>query len=914
MVDRDRPPPTAEELEHLSEAFRRDPGRAFLPLGELLLSLGRPREAIDVGARGLKVDPSNLDGRLMVARAFASLHQWREAQAELLKVVKAERQNAAGFRLLGEVLMRRGDYERALPVLQHAQNLDPADPSALALLRLARAGQALAPPPPIPTPMVPARRGVAGGGQGYGRATGRPMSIEQVGGFAGGGPPSNMAGEIETRSPPTVREGGGAFIAPPQPPGYDPMAMRTERDGAPPPMHGAPTVRPRVIPIEKPRDAAQASLRQSAAVGEHYLNNLLVGGLLDVPRVSVPEASFDLASGRRWGRSTMRLFVYLFVLLFAGIAGAGTWFWYTEKQRSRDVVRHVDAARVLVDSGDHAQLAQADGKLRAAISRDRENSQAVALLAHVGSLELLLYGELTAGEVGTAIDLASQSIRGAGQGGFRELVLARMAHGLALLPTLEEGADSHLADARAELDRWLSGHPDDGLARWLEGQARWAAGDRSGAEAAFEQADRGGEGPVLAAISLADLRLDDGKFDDAGAIYDRALSRSPKHPWALIGRSLARSERSEEIGEAVADLNVRVAGALGPRVGAAKALALATALLAQEDYKAFAAELDKATGVSDPRFLARVGLLRMQQGKLVEAAKAREAIRWYADRPQPDPLLVVLDAQLYLASGLARQALDKTAQVEGLRPSILRGRALFDLGRAGEALVELEDARKIAPEDLELQAWAEAARLVAGDSEERKKADEALNSLGRKAKSKAVRVPHGVALAAIGRRAQARDKLDLALRDMTDEYPNPLAYRAHVVLAEIDLADGKTESALAGARRALELNAGYLPVHDLLCRITSATDPAAARPHCLEVAAADVASPGAELGYARAIWSAADPEARKTATEALKRALQKGANQTEVQATAAALDPALPDQLGLATTPKKPQPKRRRRR
>src|SRR5688572_22449137 len=114
-----RPPPTAEELDDLSEAYRRDPGRFFVGLGGELLALGRLRDAVEIGARGLQDDPGNLDGRLMVARAFASLHQWKEAKAELLKVVKADRNHGAAFRMLGEVLMRRADFERALPVLQH---------------------------------------------------------------------------------------------------------------------------------------------------------------------------------------------------------------------------------------------------------------------------------------------------------------------------------------------------------------------------------------------------------------------------------------------------------------------------------------------------------------------------------------------------------------------------------------------------------------------------------------------------------------------------------------------------------------------------------------------------------------------------------------------------------------------------
>src|SRR5690606_23334761 len=406
--------------------------------------------------------------------------------------------------------------------------------------------------------------------------------------------------------------------------------------------------------------------------------------------------------------------------------------------------------------------------------------------------------------------------------------------------------------------------------------------------------------------------------DEARALYDRALERSPKHPWAFIGRSLARAERSIEIGEAVADVNVGVAGKLGPRVEAYKHLAMATALIAQEDYKSFAAELGAATGVQDPRFLVRVGLLRAQQGKLAEAAAARSEIRWYADDPQPDPLLAALDAHLYLASGLARQALAKVEQQDGPRADVLRGRAPFALGTTSQAREALDPARAAAPEDLDLQAWAEAARMTAGDSGERKKADEALDSLGRKAKSKGIRVPHGIALAAIGRRAEARDKLALSLTDIDDDYPNPLAYRAHVVLAELDLAEGKLEPALAAAQKALELNAGYLPAHDLMCRLlVQAGKGADARPHCGEVVRAEVATAGAEMAHARALLppgAAARAEDRAAAVEALKRAKAKGASAEALQAAIAAIgDEGLSAEVGVAA-PEEPRPRGRRRR
>ena len=98
-------------------------------------------------------------------------------------------------------------------------------------------------------------------------------------------------------------------------------------------------VRPRVIAVTKPRNPAAASLRQSAAVGETYLNDLLTGGLLDVAGMRAAESDFILRPDRRWGRSTCCAFVFLFIVLVFGIGGGGGWYWWSEKQRAEAVAR-----------------------------------------------------------------------------------------------------------------------------------------------------------------------------------------------------------------------------------------------------------------------------------------------------------------------------------------------------------------------------------------------------------------------------------------------------------------------------------------------------------------------------------------------------------------------------------------------
>jgi tetratricopeptide (TPR) repeat protein len=280
MVDPDRRP-SLQEIDELTELVRRDPSSpAFIDLGEAYLSLGRCNDAIQVGVAGLQYAPDNMEGRVMLARAYFALHQWKEAQAELLKVVKVDRTNRTGFALLGEVLLRRSDYERAVPVLQHAQNLDPTSPQVLTLLKRARAGQPLDPPAPVPRPQEPR------GGRGGGRSAppppgGRSQQRAAVPNFD---EPTNS----EMPAPPRLLDPAPAPRSRQAPPSREPEPPRRSgaRASQQPP---AEAVRPRVVPTARPQNAAQASLRQSAAVGENYLNDLLTGGLLDVAGVRVPE-------------------------------------------------------------------------------------------------------------------------------------------------------------------------------------------------------------------------------------------------------------------------------------------------------------------------------------------------------------------------------------------------------------------------------------------------------------------------------------------------------------------------------------------------------------------------------------------------------------------------------------------------
>tara|TARA_R110002096_G_scaffold44526_8_gene120238 strand:- start:44429 stop:46555 length:2127 start_codon:yes stop_codon:yes gene_type:complete len=692
------------------------------------------------------------------------------------------------------------------------------------------------------------------------------------------------------------------------PPAENPLAPLPQ---APPAQQGArpsaphapaaPAVRPRVISAAKPKDAAQEGLRVSAAAGEQYLNQLLLGGLLDVPNVRVEEATYDAGPGKRWGRSASRILIYLFVILIAAGSGSGVWYWYAQKQVDADIARYLENAKALVDSGDRNDLAKAGEEATKALERDTSDVYTMAVLAEVTSLSTLLYGEYTPAEVQRAVSSVAQKITEPGQTGFRELVIARSANALSELPELTEDADSRLAGAQKELKEWLERSPDDRLARWLSGRAMLMAGNRTGAKAAFAQAHANGEGPAIATIDLANFHLDEGEFDTAMKLYDDALSRSQSHALAFVGRSLARSERRIDAQEAMADISIGLAQASGAKLIAWKELAMAGASQSLGDYEAFSSSLNNASadnGPQEPRFLVRLGLARVSQGRIIDAAGKRSAIRWYAADPEGHPLVALLDAELLMARGLPKAALEALESTTGVRATMIRGRALFDTGDVSGALKAFEEALETSPEDIELQAWTEAARMVSTTGTERRKADEALDSLGRKATTKTARFIHGMALAAVGKSELAEDKLKNSVEDITEAFPNPLAYRSHLLLGRIAFAKGDSAGALAALEAASEENPGYLPTRDMLGQVLVESDAEKAIENLADVFDAGVATIGSELALARAIMKTSGN--KQEAISAIRRAQEREASVAALQKAILEVDPALFEELGVA--------------
>ncbi len=657
-------------------------------------------------------------------------------------------------------------------------------------------------------------------------------------------------------------------------------------------------------------------------MGEDFINQLMAGGLLDVPSVRVPDADFDLRPEKRWGRSTKRIFALLFTLLIFGTAGGVTWYVYTERQKEEAVTRHLATAEARLTTGSYFDLEAAQAEAEAASERDKDSTWVPAVRAEIGALRGLLYGTDIA-EVEPLVFRLPRWIDSEDDRGYRELVIARAALTLARLSAMEE-PETELAELRAELDAYLASH-DDAWLRWLQGRAMLAAGDRSGALKAYEQAAAVDGGPVVALIERADLLLDNGEIDQALTLYGRALEKAPGHPLAVIGRSLARAEAGIELTKASEELSVTFAKKQGPRTDAYRDLVWAYLHYANQHLADFEKSLATAVGVPDPRFQARVGRAKLWQGKFDEAAAARLRIRWYNQKGTEradDPLVLALEAELHLVNGRPKAALARSAKLTGWRAHRVRGLAAFDQGQWEEAITQLQAALEIASGDRELKTWLTAATALRAKGKERDASIKQLAELSLNSNSRAPTYVHGLVLLAAGRIDDADYELRKSVKDLTVESPNPLAYRAHLALAEVAYRRGKLDEAGKALGEALALNAVYLPAQLLLGKLAVAQGNHAEAADALGqvvsstedwmVDAALLLSYAEALGVTAAAAAASAKEEgqkkeaaamKQAAIDALKKAIELKIDPAAASRVAALIDPALPEQLQLPPPP-----------
>ncbi len=114
--------------------YRNDPSsESAAELAESLIEADRPVEAIEVLGRPLTAQPKNGELLVLAGRAWMGRGDLLRAQKVLLQAARVLGDEPSAFRWLGEVLLKRGDPDRASKVLARAVALGAGGPEIDAL-------------------------------------------------------------------------------------------------------------------------------------------------------------------------------------------------------------------------------------------------------------------------------------------------------------------------------------------------------------------------------------------------------------------------------------------------------------------------------------------------------------------------------------------------------------------------------------------------------------------------------------------------------------------------------------------------------------------------------------------------------------------------------------------------------------
>jgi Tfp pilus assembly protein PilF len=102
-----------------------DPHLWFL-LGYAARLARKSQLSVDAYNRGLRLDPSSLDGLSGLAQTYNTMGHRDEAERLLTQVLAADPKRSNDAEVLGEILLRSGEYDQSLVVLGRAETIQPS--------------------------------------------------------------------------------------------------------------------------------------------------------------------------------------------------------------------------------------------------------------------------------------------------------------------------------------------------------------------------------------------------------------------------------------------------------------------------------------------------------------------------------------------------------------------------------------------------------------------------------------------------------------------------------------------------------------------------------------------------------------------------------------------------------------------
>jgi tetratricopeptide (TPR) repeat protein len=123
----------AAALDYAQRAVDGAPGdpQLWFLLGYAARLAGKSQVSIDAYNKGLRLNPSSLDGLSGLAQTYRSMGNTAEAERILTQVTSADPKRANDIALLGEIYLNDRQYDRAISVLQDGEQVEPSARSEL---------------------------------------------------------------------------------------------------------------------------------------------------------------------------------------------------------------------------------------------------------------------------------------------------------------------------------------------------------------------------------------------------------------------------------------------------------------------------------------------------------------------------------------------------------------------------------------------------------------------------------------------------------------------------------------------------------------------------------------------------------------------------------------------------------------
>ncbi len=139
---------SASSVEQYEQILAQDPtSPVFVELARALIEQGEHSRAAQVCKSGVEHHDKSMVGRVLWGKALIHMGRPAEAMEQFDKAIAVDRDNPQAYNLIGEVLINKGLYRSAIPMLKKSVALRPQDGRVKLLLEQTEAAMKGGPPP-----------------------------------------------------------------------------------------------------------------------------------------------------------------------------------------------------------------------------------------------------------------------------------------------------------------------------------------------------------------------------------------------------------------------------------------------------------------------------------------------------------------------------------------------------------------------------------------------------------------------------------------------------------------------------------------------------------------------------------------------------------------------------------------------